>query len=77
MIASPLSIPFDSRAAGGLRSLPVLVATGLGCLDFAAGQGRGFKDPLITQGGLVVWLFGLACAGPFESRVGFFSWTHK
>src|ERR1700691_5557400 len=60
-----------------LRSFPVLMAAGLGGLDLAAGQRRGFKDPLKTDGGFVIWLFGAGGAGPFEAGVAFFSWTHE
>jgi hypothetical protein len=45
-----------------LRSFPVLVAAGLGGLDLAASQRRGFKDPLKAHGGLVIWLLGLCRA---------------
>jgi hypothetical protein len=59
-----------------LRSLPILMAAGLGGLDLATGQRRGFKDPLETHGGFVVGFFGSGGAGPFESSVSFFGWAH-
>ena len=41
-----------------LRRLPVLVAAGLGGLDLAAGERGGFKDPFITQSGLLIGFAG-------------------
>jgi hypothetical protein len=72
-----LLLSFWFPAVNGLGRFPVLVATGLRGLDFAAGQRRSFKDPLEPKSGLVVRLLGQAFAGPFESGVVFFSWAHR
>jgi hypothetical protein len=55
------------------------MAAGLGGLDLAAGQRRGFKDARKADGGFVIWLFwrrgGLRAAGIDDWFLPMGSWA--